>query len=148
MTGGLLALAIVFLAGSWVLTPDPVVGGFAVSPTLLDRKGRLFHARLSVDEEWLLPVSLANMSPWLPKVAVAVEDKRFYNHKGLDFLALGRAIGQNLRPRRVISGASTIPVPVVRPSAPRERTLVNKYVVFIQAFQLAQKLDNDQILGV
>lgn len=133
---------------SWLAVPEPLVDDFAVSPTLLDRKGRLFHARLSADEEWLVPVPLPEMSPWLPKIAVAIEDKRFYRHWGVDLLALARAMRQNLTNFRVVSGASTISVQVVRLSAVKDRTLANKYVEFVQAFKLERRLDKNEILEI
>ena len=146
--GCALALVGLSIGFSWLLVPDPVVDDFAVSPTFLDRKGRLFHARLSTDDEWLVPVPLSEMSPWLPKVAVAIEDKRFYRHHGLDFLALARAIRQNLTNGRVISGASTITVQVVRLSAARERTVTNKYVEFFQAAKVERHFSKNEILEI
>lgn len=133
---------------SWILVPVPEVGDFPVSPSLLDRQGRLFHARLSSDEEWLLPVPLSEMSPWLAKIAVAIEDKRFYRHHGVDLLALGRAVKQNLANRRVISGASTITVQVVRLSVARDRNIFNKYIEFIQALKLERRMGKKEILEI
>lgn len=148
LAGCSLALIALVLGLSWLLVPQPLVDDFAVSPTFLDKKGRLFHARLSADDEWLVPLPLAEMNPWLPKIAVAIEDKRFYRHHGLDFLALSRAIWQNLSNRRVISGASTITVQVVRLSAARERTLPYKYIEFIQAIKLEKLSDKNKILEI
>lgn len=143
-----LAAAAVALLASWLMIPAPKVDDFAVSPTLLDRRGRMFHARLSADGEWLLPTPLSEMGPWLPKVAVAIEDKRFRTHPGVDFLALSRAAAQNLYNRRVISGASTITVQVVRLSAVKKRTMFNKYVEFIQALKLERRLRKEEILEI
>ena len=143
-----LAVAVLVLAVSWAFIPVPEVKDFAVSPTLLDRRDRLYHARLSADGEWLLPRPLSEMGSWLPKVAVAIEDKRFYRHSGVDFLALGRAVWQNLTSFRIVSGASTITVQVVRLSKPQERTLFNKYVEFIQALKLENSLSKDGLLEI
>ena len=54
-----------------------------VSPVLLDDKGRMINARLSSKGEWCIPIPLNKMGRWLPKVLVAVEDKRFYDHAPL-----------------------------------------------------------------
>lgn len=142
------ALAAAVLMASWLLIAAPKVDDFAVSPTLLDRQGRLYHARLSADQEWLLPVPLSEMGPWLPKVAVTIEDKRFERHAGVDFLALSRAAWQNIRHGRVISGASTITSQVVRISTDKDRSLFNKYVEFIQALKVERRLDKPQILEI
>ena len=143
-----LAVGMLVLAASWAFIPAPDVKNFAVSPTLLDRRDRLYHARLSADGEWLLPRPLSAMGPWLPKVAVAIEDKRFLQHSGVDFLALGRAVWQNVTSGRVVSGASTITVQVVRLSKPQDRTLFNKYVEFIQALKLESSLPKEELLEI
>ena len=135
-----------FLALSWLLTPLPPVFDFAVSPVLTDGQGRIFHARLSSDEEWLLPVPLADMGPWLPLIAVAVEDKRFETHGGVDFLALARAAWQNLRHLRVVSGASTIPAQLARLADPKPRSLFQKYIEFIQAVKISRALPKAEIM--
>ncbi|UQZ91078.1 penicillin-binding protein 1C [Deltaproteobacteria bacterium Smac51] len=139
-------LLILFLGFSWLVIEEPAAEDFAVSPTLLDKNGRLFHARLSADGEWLLPAPLSSMGDWLPKVAVAIEDRRFYSHHGVDFLALARASWQNLSNLRIVSGASTIPVQVVRLSHPRPRTMGSKYVEFVQALKLSRHTDKNRLM--
>ncbi|MDR1920395.1 MAG: penicillin-binding protein 1C, partial [Candidatus Adiutrix sp.] len=137
------------LAGSWLVIPaPPQATDFAVSPMLLDRDGRIFHARLSADGEWLLPVPLTEMGRWLPLAAVAIEDKRFWSHPGVDPLALGRALAQNIMNGRVVSGASTITVQTARLARPRKRNLVSKYVEFIEALKLERRLTKDEILEI
>jgi len=54
------------------------------------------------------PLRLANMPRWLPAAAVAVEDRRFYHHYGLDLIGIGRATFVNLRAGRLVQGGSTI----------------------------------------
>jgi penicillin-binding protein 1C len=88
------------------------------------------------------------MGEWLPKVLVTVEDKRFYSHGGVDFLALGRALYQNLRQGRVVSGASTITSQLVRLSRPRPRTFRAKILEFAGAWKLERSLSKDRILEI
>lgn len=132
----------------WRTVPDPLprVLAWPVSPVLLDSEGHLIHARLSSNEEWCLPIPLEEMGNWLPKVLVAVEDRRFYSHPGVDFLALGRAVFQNLRSRRVVSGASTITSQLVRLSYPRARVVSTKIQEFVGALKLERSLSKEQIL--
>jgi penicillin-binding protein 1C len=125
----------------------------------------LFHARLSGDSEWAFPVPLAEMGKWLPRVAVAVEDKRFYSHPGVDPLALARALWQNAASRRVVSGASTITSQLIRLSVTeragreeklpgqasarrgaRRRNLATKAREFVQALKLERVMGKDAIL--
>jgi 1A family penicillin-binding protein len=54
------------------------------------------------------PVSIEEISPHFLNAIVSVEDARFYRHKGVDHIALARAIYINLKKRRVIQGGSTI----------------------------------------
>jgi penicillin-binding protein 1C len=143
----LLCLLCIF-AAVWTAAPDPLpqVLSWPVSPVLLDNSGQVIHARLSSAQEWCLPVSLQEMGDWLPKTLVAVEDKRFYQHFGVDVLALGRALFQNARAGRVLSGASTISSQLVRLSVPRERTLSAKVLEFVGAIKLERRLSKEQIL--
>lgn len=144
----LLLLLAVGAAVVWHAVPDPLaqVRRWPVSPVLLDRQGTLIHARLSADEEWCLPIPLSEMGDWLPKVLVAVEDKRFYRHSGVDLLALGRASFQNLLAGRIVSGASTISSQLVRLSTPRPRTFSAKLLEFVGAWKLERSLSKDAIL--
>ena len=54
------------------------------------------------------PLRLADMPRWLPKAAVAVEDRRFYAHFGIDPIGILRAAVVNLRLGRLVQGGSTI----------------------------------------
>ncbi len=135
-------------AGLWIWVPDPTSAVLSrpVSPVLVDADGRVINVRLSSRGEWCIPVPLEKMGKWLPKVLVAVEDKRFYEHGGVDFLALGRATYLNLRHGRVVSGASTISSQLVRLSRPRERTFGTKILEFVGAWQLERSLSKDELL--
>ncbi len=48
------------------------------------------------------------MSPWLPKAAIAIEDRRFYQHPGIDPIGIARALVNNLKAGHVVQGGSTI----------------------------------------
>ncbi|MDR2175377.1 MAG: penicillin-binding protein 1C [Synergistaceae bacterium] len=151
-------LSLALLAGGavfffWIPLPLDWVVNQEASPALFDRKGQLFHMRLSGTSEWSLPVPLAEMGRWLPRVAVAVEDKRFYSHPGVDPLALARALWQNAVSHRVVSGASTITSQLIRlsvtergASGPRRRSLAVKAREFVQALKLERVMGKDAIL--
>lgn len=95
---------------------------------------------------------MSDMGQWLPLVAVAVEDKRFYSHAGVDPLALLRAVWQNATRLRVISGASTITSQTIRmavserEATKRGRVLSVKFREFIQAIKLERVMGKDEIL--
>ncbi len=54
------------------------------------------------------PLRLADMPPYLPAAAVAVEDRRFWHHAGLDAIGIARAMLVNLQAGQVVQGGSTI----------------------------------------
>ena len=58
---------------------------------------------------------------------IYIEDKRFYDHWGVDPYAVFRAIAQNLRAGRIESGASTITMQLIRTLEPR-RTFLSKVI--------------------
>src|ERR687895_2752423 len=60
------------------------------------------------------PVTLAQTSPWVTKATIAIEDKRFYEHEGLDYEAIIRAAVKNLEEGEIVQGGSTITQQLVR----------------------------------
>jgi penicillin-binding protein 1A len=60
------------------------------------------------------PVMLDGMSPWVTKATVDVEDRRFYEHGGLDYEGILRAAVKNLESGHVVQGGSTITQQLVR----------------------------------
>ena len=146
----LAALVALFLllAAAVVFVPLPLedIRHWEASPLVLDRDGRIIHARLSAEGEWSIPVKLKDMGRWLPVIVVSVEDRRFWGHPGVDPLALARAVAQNVGAGKVVSGASTITSQLIRISLPKERTLGAKLVEFLQAVKLDFLLSKKEIL--
>ncbi|MDR1019783.1 MAG: penicillin-binding protein 1C [Synergistaceae bacterium] len=143
----ILALALFCLA---YLEPNGIyqnnIENFAISTSVLDRDGRILSVYLSDNDEWCLPISLDKMGRWIAKAAVAVEDKRFYDHKGIDFLAIMRASYDNLRTGKIVSGASTITTQLIRISHPRPRTFMTKLIEFWTAIRIESRLNKGEIL--
>jgi len=54
------------------------------------------------------PLRLWQMSPWLAKGTVAIEDRRFYQHGGVDYVAIARALVADVKAGRIVEGGSTI----------------------------------------
>jgi penicillin-binding protein 1C len=80
---------------------------------------------------------------------VAYEDKRFWRHRGVDPLALLRAIGQLVRSGRVVSGGSTLTMQVARLLEPRrERSLLAKMREMVRAVELELNLTKHEILAL
>ncbi|MDR1509515.1 MAG: penicillin-binding protein 1C [Synergistaceae bacterium] len=119
---------------------------FDRSQVVLDKDGGVLNVFLSKSDEWCVPVPLDKMGSWTAKIAIALEDKRFKEHSGIDIIALARAFISNIRSGRVVSGASTITSQLIRISIPRERTLYTKLLEFWSALRLENILKKDEIL--
>jgi penicillin-binding protein 1A len=93
------------------------------------------------------PVKWSRISPWLPKATVAVEDKRFWEHGGIDPMGITRALWEDLRAGKVVQGGSTITQQLVRNLyISRERTLTRKLREACLAEKLAKKWSKRKIL--
>jgi penicillin-binding protein 1C len=119
---------------------------FDRSRIIFDKDGETLNVSLSESEEWCVPVSLDKMGKWTKKVVIALEDKRFERHSGIDMIALSRALFSNIRSGRVVSGASTITSQLIRISMPRERTIYTKLLEFWSALRLENTLEKNEIL--
>lgn len=77
---------------------------------------------------------------------LAVEDRKFWNHPGVDVLAIVRALYQNIIHRKRSSGASTIAMQVARMQQPGSRTYIRKSVEALTALFITQKYSREEIL--
>lgn len=143
-----IVLSAVLFALLWFLFPFPAdrLDGFSAGEIYTDREGRILRAFASSRGEFRFPVPADRMSPWLLMATVAVEDRRFYSHPGVDPLAIGRALAQNAARGRVHSGASTLTQQIVRMMEERPRTLLSKAVEAFRALQLEGERTKDEIL--
>ncbi|HEY6463946.1 MAG TPA: biosynthetic peptidoglycan transglycosylase, partial [Polyangiaceae bacterium] len=86
------------------------------------------------------------ISPWIKQAIVATEDKRFYQHRGIDIRGMGRALWNDVRGRPV-QGGSTITQQFVKNALTGdERTVTRKLKEAALAWQLEQKWTKDRIL--
>ncbi|MCC5933774.1 MAG: penicillin-binding protein 1C [Balneolales bacterium] len=129
----------------WFAVPVPV---FEVpyASVVYDRNGELLAARISDDGQWRFPPGDALPERYLTAL-LHFEDKRFMRHPGIDPLAVGRAVRQNLRARRVVSGGSTITMQAVRLSEVNPpRTFRRKLLEAVQALRLESRYTKAEIL--
>jgi penicillin-binding protein 1C len=113
---------------------------------LLDRKGRLLREVRSGRETRARPVPLDELSRHVVPATLAAEDRRFWSHGGVDVLAVGRAVAQNLFSAEVVSGASTITMQLARLLRGGDRTLDNKFLEAALARKLERTFDKRRIL--
>src|SRR5206468_9390341 len=93
------------------------------------------------------PVRLAHVSPWVAKATVAIEDRRFYEHGGLDPEGILRAVVADVRARRIVQGGSTITQQLVRNLyIGKEKTLRRKLIEACLAVKLSRAWSKGRIL--
>lgn len=124
----------------------PLPDRIEYSTIITDNKGEVIHAFLTTDEQWRMKTTLEEISPLLRKTIIRKEDRYFYSHPGVNLLAAGRAVVNNILRGRRTSGASTITMQVARALEPKRRTYGNKLIEMFRAFQLEWKYSKDEIL--
>src|SRR6201989_1804595 len=137
------ALVVLFFILNWIF---PLHDKIEYSTIITDSKGEVVNAFLTRDQKWRMKTELNEISPVLRKTIIAKEDKYFYHHPGVNFLALARAAAMNVLRLRRTSGASTITMQVARALEPRKRNIFSKAAEMFRAFQLEWKYSKDEIL--
>jgi penicillin-binding protein 1A len=94
------------------------------------------------------PISLAQMGPWLPKATVAIEDRRFWEHGGVDYEGILRAAWRDLSAGKVVEGGSTITQQLARNLyiGHSERTFQRKLTEACLAVKLSRNRSKTWIL--
>lgn len=121
----------------------------SLSPVVVDRDDKLLRAFTADGGRWRLPVTVDDVDPGYLSLLMAFEDRRFYQHNGVDVTALVRAGAQALVHRRLVSGASTLTMQVARLIENRhERTLSRKFRQMARAMQLERRFSKREILNI
>jgi len=118
-----------------------------VSKVLKSDDGTWLYVTTNQTHKWRFTVELEKLDPNFIALLLAFEDKRFYRHYGVDFLALSRALKQLIQEKRVVSGASTITMQLARLLHPRKRTISSKLIEMFRALQLELHYSKDEILA-
>ena len=113
---------------------------------VVDRHGRALNATYANDWNLHDAVALHEIPKFLIDAFLEAEDGRFFEHKGPDWLARLRALGQNLVALRAVSGASTISEQVVRMIHPRPRTLWSRWLEGWEAARLERAVGKLAVL--
>ena len=94
-------------------------------------------------------LALEDMSPFIPQAVIAIEDRRFYSHFGVDPLGLARAVVTNLASGRTVQGGSTLTQQLAKNLfLSPERTIERKIQEVLLSFWLEHKFTKDQILAM
>lgn len=129
--------------------PPPLDTAGQVSAEVLDADGQLLRAFATPEGRWRLKTDVSDVDPQFLRMLVAYEDRRFYDHRGIDALAIGRAALQLATSGRIVSGASTLSMQVARLIEPRSgRSLSAKLLQVVRAIQIERRLSKEQILDL
>lgn len=119
------------------------------SVEVLDRNGDLLRAYTVSDGRWRLAVDVDGVDPTYLAMLIAYEDKRFYNHSGVDLFAMTRAVGQAIWNGRIVSGGSTLSMQVARLLEESGTGAVSGKLRQIRvALALERRLSKDEILSL
>jgi penicillin-binding protein 1A len=138
-------LAVVVFYGAWAQTYDmKKVGEMPERNTVFDVDGKIYSRLAGANR---LKVSLNEISPLFVEALLAREDTRFYQHKGIDWRGILRALVRDVLSGSAKEGASSITQQLARNSLPLGgRTLNRKILEAMVALRIEQKFTKQQIL--
>ncbi len=123
------------------------VAAVETSRVVVDRDGGLLKPFPISEGRWRLPVSLDEVDPRFVTMLTAYEDRRFFEHPGVDPVALVRAAVQLVTHGGIVSGGSTLSMQLARLMTPgRPRTLPTKIVQIEEALEIEREMTKRQIL--
>jgi penicillin-binding protein 1C len=128
--------------------PPPLDAPGGLSQVVVDRDGQILRAFANGQGRWRLPADLDALDPRFVPMLLAIEDKRFFAHPGVDPLALLRGAWQLATSGQVVSGGSTITMQLARliedqPADP----LAAKALQVVRALQIERRLGKREILA-
>jgi penicillin-binding protein 1A len=139
------ALAVFLFYGAWAQTYDmKKVGEMPERNTVFDVDGKIYSRLAGANR---LKVSLNEVSPFFITAVLAREDARFYEHKGIDWKGILRALVHDILSGSAKEGASSITQQLARNSLPLGgRTLSRKLLEAMVALRIERQFTKQQIL--
>lgn len=141
-----LGLAVLLLAYLFCL-PRNLFKGVSYSTVVESAEGELLGAHIAADGQWRFP-PCDTVPERFATALVQFEDRQFRWHPGVNPVAMGRALVQNLRSGHVVSGGSTLTMQVIRLSRQKERTVKQKLIESILATRLELRYSKRRILAL
>ncbi len=143
--GGIaLAGTVLYFAAKMPQTTSWAIPDRAPNVKIVSVEGELIANRGASGGE---AVGLHDMSPYIPEAVVAIEDRRFYSHFGVDPIGFARAMVTNLVSGRLVQGGSTITQQLAKNLfLTPDRTIERKVQEVLLALWLEQKYTKTQIL--
>ncbi len=143
---GLITLVFGLFIVWWLFAlPQPLFDR-PLSVLIEDKDGTLLGARIAADGQWRFPAG-DSVPVVFTSSLLRFEDRRFYQHWGVDLRALARAVRQNIRAGRIVSGGSTLSMQVIRMARGNPpRTIWQKGIEILMALRLELAYNKDDIL--
>jgi len=147
LAGVVLALALFLYYTHDFPRPDKFVRTTAAQPTrIYDRDGEILLYNVFGEENRLV-VPLEEISEYAQQAVIALEDARFYEHRGVDARGIMRAVLTDLKLRRPAEGASTISQQLIRSHfLTTEKTTERKIREVLLTLELERQYSKDEIL--
>lgn len=151
MKRAILLVVIVFAVGGGliysVMMPENTrdkLENIRAASEVYDRHGKLIGNLYHQRRIW---TPAEKISPYLKEAVVAIEDARFYQHEGIDFRGIARAVVRNLAPGGTMEGGSTITQQLAKISLlSSERTITRKFQDILLALQIEKIYSKEEIL--
>lgn len=117
------------------------------STRIYDRNGKLVQVTVLQDGLRREFTPGSQIPSQVKKIFIKAEDKRFYFHCGVDFIAIAKAFFQNAAAKKTVRGASTITMQLAKIISPlQEHSLNKKLADAVNALRIEAKLNKNQIL--
>ncbi len=147
LAGAAFSFGLVRAVASEIPLLDPAAQHADVDGVVYASNGVSVLAVLRGDESRVLLKTIDDVSPIMRQAIVSVEDRRFYEHNGVDTRGIARALWEDIRSKGVVEGGSTITQQFVKNAYVRnERTIARKVREAALAWQLEQRWPKDRIL--
>ncbi len=142
-----LFLFVTFIFLDWLI-PLPIddFNKRSFAQVVVDKDGQPLRAFPDSQGVWRYPVELSEVSPLYLEALINYEDRYYYQHFGINPLAVGRAFWQWIWEGELVSGASTLTMQVSRILKPHQKTLTGKLGQMFRALQLEWHFSKEEIL--
>lgn len=147
LAGGVVFAFLLNSAAEQIPSLELKMASMRVGPTrIMSADGKLLYESAT---EFRIPVDIQDVPKVVRQATLAAEDKRFYDHNGIDPWAIARQVFTNVKEQRVAGGASTLTMQLAkRLYTSPEQSVKRKLEDAAIALQIERKLTKDQILGL
>ncbi|BBB33530.1 penicillin-binding protein 1C [Thermotomaculum hydrothermale] len=143
---GFLYPLVLFFALIYLIPLPEKITAPQYSTVIKDRNGKVLRVYLSKDGMRRIFVPLDKIDPLLIKTTIVYEDRFYYYHPGFNPVSILKAAYIDLKNRKIISGASTIPMQLARIAEPKPRTIPSKLIEIFRAIQFTLRLGKKKTL--